>query len=78
MGEAGKSLVAAGDGAAVDQQLGAVGVGVLDRVRVEVLVDVVAAVVPPAGGLGATLDEVDQLLRRAKRAGDLLGISLLK
>ena len=70
VGEAGESLIAAGDGAAVDQQLGAVGVGVLDRVRVEVLVDVIATVVASTGGLGldgegvlhpaAFVDVVDQ------------------
>ena len=43
--------VAAVDRAAVEKQLRAVGKRVLDRVVVEVLIDVVAAVMPAAGGL---------------------------
>ncbi len=45
VGVAGELLVAAVDVPAFQEQLGAVGEGVLDRVGVEVLVDVVAAVV---------------------------------
>ena len=48
---AGEFVVAAGHVAAVVEQLGAVGVGVLDGVGVEVLVHRIAAVVAAAEGL---------------------------
>ena len=54
VGVAGELLVAAGHAAAFEEQLGAVGEGVLDRVVVEVLVDVVAAVVAAAEALALT------------------------
>ena len=79
VGVAGELLVAAGDVPAFEEQLGAVGEGVLDRVGVEVLVDVVAAVVPAAGALGldrpgvlhpaALVDVVDQEVAVAAAAG---------
>ena len=52
MSKTGESLVATGDRAAIDQQLGSVGVGEFDRIGVEVLVDIITAVVPSPGGLG--------------------------
>ena len=79
MGVAGELLVAAVDVPAFEEQLGAVAEGVLDRVGVEVLVDVVAAVVPAAGALGldrpgvlhpaAFVDVVDQEVAEAAAAG---------
>ncbi len=54
MGVAGELLLAAGHVPAFQVQLGAVGEGVLDRVGVEVLIDVVAAVVPAAEAAALT------------------------
>ena len=87
VGVAGEFLVAAVDVAAFEEQLGAVGEGVLDRVGVEVLVDAVAAVVPAAGALGldrpgvlhpaAFVDVVDQEVAEAAAAGPEEAVELL-
>ena len=79
VGVAGELVVAAGHGAAFRNSLRAVGEGVLDRVGVEVLIDVVAAVVPAAAGLGldrpgvlhpaALVDVVDEEVAEAAAAG---------
>src|SRR5262249_59675213 len=52
LGVAGEFLVTPGDGPALQEQFGAVGEGVLGGIGVEVLVDVVAAVVAAAGRIG--------------------------
>jgi hypothetical protein len=52
VGVAGELIMAARNDAAIVHQLGTIGEGVLDRVVVEVLIDVVATVVAPTGGLG--------------------------
>src|SRR5262249_42610172 len=49
---AGELLMAAGHVPAFEEELGAVGESVFDRVAIEVLIDVVAAVSPAAGSLG--------------------------
>jgi hypothetical protein len=50
---AGKLTVAARDIAGVHEQVGTVGEGVFNRVMVKVLINVVAAVVPPGHAYGA-------------------------
>ena len=79
VGVAGELLVAAVDVPPLEEQLGAVGEGVFDRVGVEVLVDVVAAVAAGARALGrdrpgvlhpaALVDVVDQEVAEAAAAG---------
>ena len=54
VGVAGELVVAAVDAAAVEEQLGAVGERVFDRVVVEVLIDGVAAVVAAAVAWAST------------------------
>ena len=52
MGVGGVLIFAAGDVAAVEIEFGAVGKRVFDGVAIEVLVDVVAAIMPAANGFG--------------------------
>ena len=76
---AGEFLLAAVDVPAFEEHLGAVGERVFDRVRVEVLIDIVAAIGAAAGALGrdgpgvlhpaAFVDVVDQEVAVAAAAG---------
>src|SRR5207249_6741127 len=79
VGVTGEFLKTAGHAAALEKQLGAVGEGVLRGIGVKVLIDVGAAVVPAAGGLGidrpgvlqptALVDIVDQEVTERAAAG---------